>query len=271
MHHGGAWANTAGRLAGKVAIVMGGGSRSDGVGTGGATAELFAREGAHVVVADRDCAAAQRTTDRIVAAGHAAIAAHTDAASVADCERMVAEVLTRWGRVDVLVNNVGVASRGTVVDTDESVWDDLIDANVKATVAASRAAIPAMAKLGSGAIVNISSIAALRPRGLTAYTTTKAAVIALTQAMAVDHGPQGIRVNCVLPGPLFTPMAGAGSMSEAARERRREASVLGIEGNARDVGHAALYLASDEARYVTGIVLPVEGGALLRGPERDAS
>ena len=140
--------------------------------------------------------------------------------------------------------------------------------NVTSMMLSSKHAIPAIAAGGGGAIVNISSISALRPRGLTAYSTSKGAVIALTQAMAVDHAKEGIRVNCIAPGPVYTPMVYAGGMSDELRERRRLASPLGIEGTGWDVAYAALFLASDEARYVTGVVLPVDGGVTLVGPER---
>jgi NAD(P)-dependent dehydrogenase (short-subunit alcohol dehydrogenase family) len=133
---------------------------------------------------------------------------------------------------------------------------------------AAKYAIPAMIKAGGGAIVNVSSISALRPRGLTAYSTSKGAVIALTRAMAADHGRDGIRVNCVAPGPVYTPMVYQRGMSAAARERRRQASVLGIEGTTWDVGHAVRFLLSAHARYITGQTLVVDGGATVLGPER---
>ena len=131
-------------------------------------------------------------------------------------------------------------------------------------------AIPAMIEsAGKGAIVNISSISALRPRGLTTYSTSKGAVIALTRAMAVDHGPDGIRVNCVAPGPVYTPMVYDHGMSEEAREQRRKASALGIEGTGWDIGYAVRFLLSDHARYITGQTLVVDGGVTLSGPKRD--
>ena len=133
---------------------------------------------------------------------------------------------------------------------------------------ASKHAIPAIKESGGGAIVNISSIAALRPRGLTAYSTSKGAVISLTQAMAVDHAPDGIRVNCIAPGPVYTPMVYSAGMSDELRERRRDASLLQVEGTGWDIGYAALFLVSDEARYITGLIMPVDGGTTLRGPAR---
>ena len=123
---------------------------------------------------------------------------------------------------------------------------------------------------GGGAIVNISSISTLRPRGLTTYSVSKGAVIALTQAMAVDHGPAGIRVNCVVPGPVYTPMVYSGGMRDQARENRRNASVLSVEGTGWDIGNAVCFLASPRARYITGQALVVDGGVTLRGPERES-
>jgi NAD(P)-dependent dehydrogenase (short-subunit alcohol dehydrogenase family) len=136
--------------------------------------------------------------------------------------------------------------------------------NVESMFLASKHAIPAMLRTaGTGAIVNVASIAALRPRGMTSYSTSKGAVIALTRAMAVDHGPQGIRVNCVAPGPVYTPMVSGSGMSQEARERRRQASVLGIEGTGWDVGYAVWFLLSEHARYITGQTLVVDGGTTL--------
>jgi NAD(P)-dependent dehydrogenase (short-subunit alcohol dehydrogenase family) len=147
----------------------------------------------------------------------------------------------------------------------------VMQVNVESMYLAARHAIPAMVETaGGGAIVNVSSISALRPRGLTAYSTSKGAVIALTRAMAVDHGRDGIRVNCVAPGPVYTPMVSSRGMSEAAREGRRRASVLGIEGTGWDIGQAVRFLLSDHARYITGQTLVVDGGATLVGPARES-
>ena len=140
--------------------------------------------------------------------------------------------------------------------------------NVDSAYLVSRALIPRMRDTGGGAIVNVSSISALRPRGLTAYSTSKGAVIALTRAMAVDHAADGIRVNCVVPGPLFTPIAGSTSMSAGRRERRRLASPLGIEGTGWDAANAIAFLVSDAARYITGQHLVVDGGVTIAGPDR---
>jgi NAD(P)-dependent dehydrogenase (short-subunit alcohol dehydrogenase family) len=182
---------------------------------------------------------------------------------------MVEAALAEFGHLDLLDNNVGIGSKGSVVAEDPHNWRRIIQVNVESMFLASKHAIPAMIKTaGGGAIVNVASIAALRPRGMTAYSTSKGAVIALTRAMAVDHGPDRIRVNCVAPGPVYTPMVVAPGMSEEARERRRKASVLGLEGTGWDVGMAVRFLLSDHARFITGQTLVVDGGATLVGPAR---
>ena len=256
------------RLDGKVAIVTGAGSRAEGIGNGRAAAILFAREGARVLLVDREREPAEATLKMIDEEGGEAAVFEADVTVDEDCVAMVAQAVERWGRLDILHNNVGIGARGTVVEVDEEEWERVLRVNVTGMMLSSKHAIPAMKVSGGGAIVNISSIAALRPRGLTAYSTSKGAVIALTQAMAVDHAADGIRVNCIAPGPVYTPMVYAGGMSEELRDRRRRASLLEIEGTGWDIGHAALFLASDEARYITGVVLPVDGGTVLRGPPR---
>jgi NAD(P)-dependent dehydrogenase (short-subunit alcohol dehydrogenase family) len=256
------------RLADKVAIVTGGGSRADGIGTGRAAAILFARNGARVLVVDRDEAAAAKTVEMIAAEGGESEAFVADLATTEGCQAMVARAVERWGRLDVLDNNLGTEGAGTILEVDDDFWDLVLELNLKTVVHASKAAIPAMVEGGGGSIINLSSISATHPRGLTAYTTAKAAVSALTRAMAIDHGPAGIRVNAIAPGPIYTPMVFADGMSDELRERRRVASILAIEGTGWDVGYAAVYLASDEARYVTGVILPVDGGVSVRSPAR---
>ena len=259
-------------LAGKVAIVTGGGARGDGIGNGRAAAILLARAGAHVLVVDREGKAAERTVAMIEEHdGAAAAALEVDVATDEGCAAMVRTALERWGRLDVLDNNVGIGSRGSVVEETQERWDRVMRINVATMFLASKHAVPAMSSGDDGgAIVNVSSISALRPRGLTAYSTSKGAVIALTRAMAVDHAPAGIRVNCVAPGPVYTPMVTAGGMSDEARERRRKASLLGIEGTGWDIGNAVCFLASARARYITGQVLVVDGGVTVAGPARGA-
>ena len=258
-------------LDGKVAIVTGGGARDDGIGNGRAAALLLADAGVRVLVVDRSVSAAERTVEMITGNGGVAVAFDADVTVEADCKAMVAKAIELWGRLDVLDNNVGVGSRGSVVDESPTHWRRVMKINVESIFLASKMAIPAMISTGIGVIVNVSSIAAIRPRGMTAYSTSKSAIIGLTQAMAVDHGPEGIRVNCVAPGPVFTPMVDQSGMSEKARDARVRASVLGIEGTGWDVGNAVRFLASERARYITGQTLIVDGGVTLVGPERDAS
>jgi len=255
-------------LEGKVAIVTGGGSAGDGIGNGRAAAILLARAGASVVVVDRDLALANRTVEMIEEEGGSAVPLAGDVTSDADCRDIAREATRRYGGIDVLDNNVGVGSRGSVVDEDPDNWDRVMRINVKSMMLMSKHVIPEMIRRGGGAIVNVSSISALRPRGLTAYSASKGAVIALTRAMAVDHAGSGIRVNCVAPGPVLTPMVTAAGMTAEARERRRRASPLGIEGTGWDIGNAVVFLASDLARYVTGQTLVVDGGVTVKGPER---
>ena len=256
-------------LNGKVAIVTGGGAPDDGIGNGRAAAILLARSGAKVLVVDIVREAAEQTVAMIEQEGGAALPFVADVTDEAQCRALVEAAVKAWGRLDLLDNNVGIGGRGSVVDTAVADWRRIMQVNVDSMFLVSRYAIPAMIDSGEGgAIVNVSSISALRPRGLTAYSTSKGAVIALTRAMAVDHGSQGIRVNCVAPGPIYTPRMYTGQMSQAGREARRKASVLGIEGLGWDIGHAVRFLLSEQARYITGQTLVVDGGATLVGPSR---
>jgi NAD(P)-dependent dehydrogenase (short-subunit alcohol dehydrogenase family) len=256
-------------LDGKVAIVTGGGAVDDGIGNGRAAAILLARAGAKVLVVDLDRERAERTVAMIADEGGAAAAFVADVTDEQQAQAMVDAALTQFGRLDCLDNNVGISGRGSVVEMAAEDWRRIMRVNVDSMFCASKFAIPAMRRTANGgAIVNVSSISALRPRGLTAYSTSKGAVIALTRAMAVDHGPAGIRVNCVAPGPVYTPMVYSRQMSAAGREARRRAAVLGIEGTGWDIGYAVRFLLSAQARYITGHTLVVDGGATLVGPAR---
>jgi NAD(P)-dependent dehydrogenase (short-subunit alcohol dehydrogenase family) len=255
-------------LAGKVAIVTGGGAAGTGIGNGRAAAILLARAGTRVIVVDKALDLAEKTVAMIKDDGGEAVALEADLTRDEDCAAMVQTALGRFGRLDFLDNNVGIGSRGSVVDETQENWRRVMQVNVETMFLASKHAIPAMIRGGGGAIVNVSSISALRPRGLTVYSASKGAVIALTRAMAVDHGREGVRVNCVAPGPVYTPMVYQRGMSPEARERRRRASVLQREGTGWDIGQAVCFLLSDHARYITGHTLVVDGGATLSGPER---
>ena len=251
-----------GRVAGKVAIVTGAGSRGPGIGNGRATAVMLAREGAHVVAVDRERSWLDETLRLVDEAGGETQPVVADVAEDSGCEAVIAAAVERWGRVDVLVNNVGVSGPpGTAVDVDLDAWDEGMRVNVKSMVLTARHAIPEMKKAGGGSIVNISSITALvggHPALL--YPTSKGAVISLTRAMAAHHGRDGIRVNCVCPGFMFTPMVQVEGMTEEMRESRRLSSLLEVEGTGWDVAAAVLWLAADESRFVTGVVLPVDAG-----------
>jgi len=256
-------------LSGKVAIVTGGGAVDDGIGNGRAAAIVLARAGTAVLVVDREQRLAERTVEMISADDGTAAAFAADITDEAQCGAMIDAAIRQFGRLDFLDNNVGIGGHGTVVEMAPQNWRRIMQVNVETMYLAARHAIPAMiATAQGGAIVNVSSISALRPRGLTAYSPSKGAVIALTRAMAVDHGHDNIRVNCVAPGPVYTPMVYAGGMSPQSREVRRKASVLGREGTGWDIGLAVRFLLSNHARYITGQTLVVDGGATLVGPAR---
>jgi NAD(P)-dependent dehydrogenase (short-subunit alcohol dehydrogenase family) len=258
-------------LAGKVALISGGGAAGDGIGNGRAAAILLARAGTKVMVADRELKLAERTVEMIKDEGGTAVAIACDATDEADCRKLVDATVRQFGRLDFLDNNVGIGSRGSVVDEKPEQYRTVMQVNVETMFLLSKYAIPAMMKTAKGgSIVNISSISALRPRGLTTYTTSKAAVIGLSRAMAVDHGRDNIRVNCICPGPMYTPMVYARGMTDQARATRAKASVLKMEGTGWDVGHAVKFLFSNYARYITGQVLVVDGGVTLQAPERES-
>lgn len=253
------------RLEGKVALVTGAGSSGPGVGNGRATATLFAREGAKVLLVDITEERAAETMEMIQAEGGVASTIQADVTSAADCERMVETCVERYGRLDILDNNVGISRRGTVVEVSEEDWDHIMAVNVKTIVMASKFAIPRMIEAGGGSIINISSIAGLRAHSSTPYTASKAAVIGLTISMAADHGPDGIRTNCIAPGLVYTPMV-APRMDDDLRQVRSSSAPLRTEGTAWDIGNAALFLASDEARWINGVILPVDAGLVATSP-----
>ena len=253
------------RLEGKVAIVTGAGSSGPGTGNGKATSILFAREGAKVVLVDAICDRVEETWKAITEEGGEATTVTADVTNLKDCQRMVDVALEKYGQLNILDNNVGISRRGTVVEVSEEDWDQVMSVNVKSIVLASKCAIPKMAESGGGSIINISSVAGLRAHQSTPYTASKAAVIGLTFSMAADHGSDNIRVNCIAPGLVYTPMV-APRMDEQLRGERRDATPLGTEGTAWDIAWAALYLASDESRWVTGITVPVDAGLTVTTP-----
>jgi NAD(P)-dependent dehydrogenase (short-subunit alcohol dehydrogenase family) len=250
-------------MAGKIALVTGAGSRAEGIGNGRATAILLARHGARVALLDQVADAAAATARTIEADGGTCLVIQADVSSEADCRAAVATVVERWQGLDILVNNVGVTGPpGSAVEVDAADWEAGMRINVTSMMLMAKYAVPEMIKRGGGAIVNMSSAAGLRggyPSLL--YPTTKGAIISLTRAMAAHHGRAGVRVNCVAPGTVYTPMVASRGMPEATRAARREGTLLGTEGTGWDIGYAVMFLVSDEARWITGITLSVDGGA----------
>lgn len=253
-----------GRLAGKVAVVTGAGSRGPGVGNGKAAAVLFAREGARVLCVDRVKERAEETAALIAGEGGEAQAFVADVTRRDDALGMVAAAVERWGGLDILHNNVGVESRVDLMDLTEAEWDHVMAVDLKSMFLATQAAVPALERRGGGAVVCVSSVAALRGHGRTAYAAAKAGVIGLVRSLAVQLGPRGIRVNAIAPGRVWTPMVE--SLGPAAREQRRRSAPLGTEGTAWDVAWGAVYLASDEARWVTGHTLVIDAGLSVATP-----
>ena len=248
------------RLASKISIVTGAGlDNTVGEGIGSAIALLFAAEGAAVCCVDLDLRRAEAAVERIEAAGGRAVAAAGDVSEAADCARLIDTADAEFGGVDILINNVGISSPVNLATADEAAWQRVFDVNVKSAMLMSKFALPKMIARGGGSIVNISSIAGVRAQGALAYGPSKAAMAQLAREIAVMHGRQGIRANTVAPAHLATPFV-LGLLPPEAREQRRKVSPLGIEGGAWDVAMAALFLASDEARFITGVQLPVDGG-----------
>jgi NAD(P)-dependent dehydrogenase (short-subunit alcohol dehydrogenase family) len=250
--------DVSGRLADKVAIVTGAGSRGPGLGNGKAAAILFAREGARVLCVDQAKERAEETVGLIRAERGQAEPFAADVTRAVDCQAMVEAAVARWGGLDVLHNNVGIESRHGLLDTTEEEWDRIMAVDLKSVLLATQAAVPALERRGGGSVICVSSVAALRGFGRLAYATAKAGVIGFVNSAAVELGPRGIRVNALAPGPVWTPMVE--DLGPEARERRRRATPLGTEGTGWDVGWGAVYLASDESRWVTGQVLVIDAG-----------
>jgi NAD(P)-dependent dehydrogenase (short-subunit alcohol dehydrogenase family) len=262
-----------GRLDGKVAVVVGAGQTpGQTIGNGRATAVLFGREGAHVVAVDRNLDSALATVDIISAEGGQALALAADITAERDIEGFVSETVGRLGRIDILHNNVGVslaAGDGPVADITTEVFDLVTAINLRGMVMTCKHALNVMLAQRSGAIVNISSVAAVLDYPNIAYKTSKAGVIALTENLAITHARYGIRVNCILPGLMNTPMAiesrvGRGGMTREEVISQRDSRVpLGRMGTGWDTAEAALFLASPQAGFITGVALHVDGGQSL--------
>jgi NAD(P)-dependent dehydrogenase (short-subunit alcohol dehydrogenase family) len=252
-------------LEGRVAIVTGAGTAGSGVGVGKAISAALAREGAKVVLVDVDAERARQTAAIVANEGGTAVVHVGSVAEPADCEAAVRTAVEAFGTVDILVNNAAASIPGTVVSLTDDEWATVVGVNLLGAVHMSRYAVPVMQAAGRGSIVNISSIAASRGMVTAAYASTKGGLEALTRDMAVAHGRDGIRVNVILPGHLNTPRVSAvGDKAGRPQDQllRDAASPLGVEGTAWDVAWATAFLASDRARWITGVSLPVDGGVL---------
>jgi NAD(P)-dependent dehydrogenase (short-subunit alcohol dehydrogenase family) len=253
------------RLEGRVAVVTGAGSGGDLMGIGEAIAVLFAMQGAKVGIVDISAERAELTRSMIEDAHGECSVAVGDVADVDANARCIGEVVDRFGQLDVLVNSAGIVAHSRWpegFDADE--WDRVMAVNLTAAVLATKHAVPHLRTSGRGSIVNISSIAAIRGMGGGAYTASKAAMIGLTREWAYLHGREGIRVNCILPGHVHTPMGMSGGAN--LRRRRVRAGLLDTEGTAWDIAWPAVFLASDEARWITGVAIPVDAGTTSTAP-----
>ena len=262
-----------GRLQGKIAIVTGAGCVGPGWGNGRATAVRFAEEGAKIFAVDRNLDSVAETVERVKAAGGEIVTHQCDVTDNASVKAMVDACLARFGRIDVLVNNVGGSAHGGPVEMSEEVWDAQVDFNLKSVFLTCKHVLPVMEKQKSGAIVNLASTSGLRWTGSAqvGYAATKAGVIQLSRVVAVQYAAKGIRVNTVVPGQLHTPMVEArlakqrmGGDVEALLASRLKRIPAGFMGDGRDTANAALFLASDEARFITGTEIVVDGGMTVR-------
>jgi len=257
--------STQNRLDGKVAIVTGAQSSGSGFGIGKATAIHFARQGAKVLLVNRSEKRAHELKKEIDQEGGSCSVFAGDVTQAEDVEHMMEAVIQRFGKLDILYNNVGSGGPGTVVNVSEEVWNNCMNLNLKGTMLCCKYAIPRMLESGGGSIINLSTPAAVQgfrrdDIGFAAYSASKAAVMGLTRSIAADFAADGIRANCLIVGLVNTPVLA--KLGEDARERRRLAIPLQTEGTAWDVAWGAVYLASDESRWVTGASIPIDGGQL---------
>jgi NAD(P)-dependent dehydrogenase (short-subunit alcohol dehydrogenase family) len=252
------------KLAGRVALVTGGGS-----GLGEASAQLMATEGAAVVIADSDARAGQHVVDAITAGGGESIYVSVDVANAASVEGMIQSALTRYGQLDVLLTSAGVFSPGSVIETTEAEWDRHLNINLKGTFLCAQQALLPMLKQGRGTIITLGSVAGLHAIARNAaYGPSKAGVVYLTQLLALEYGANGVRANCVCPGNIETPMLLRSIADETDPEqvlyKAQHASILGRLGRPEEVAQAIVFLASDEAAYITGATIVIDGGRLLK-------
>ena len=270
IRRGGRALTAARKLDGKVAIVTGAGSSGPGIGTGKGISVLFAREGAQVVLVDKFEDRAKETLQLIEDEGGDAVIVTADLADMAACPQVVDDAIAHFGGVDILVNNAAIASSTSLLDTSPELYQQIVAVNLTAPFMLTKAAIPPMVERGGGSIVNIISIAALRGQGgggQAAYASAKSGLIGLMTDVADTYGKQGIRVNCIAPGIIATPMRNQSIIQAGLDPAELDLTFktsLGIEGDAWDIARAVLFLAGPDGRYITGVVLPVDGGTVAR-------
>jgi NAD(P)-dependent dehydrogenase (short-subunit alcohol dehydrogenase family) len=258
------------RLDGKVALVTGAGTKPPGVGIGCAIAQVLAGAGASVLIVDKDAEHGEVTRGMIAETGGQSEVCVADVSLETDCGAMVRAAQDAFGGLDILVNNAGISKHVTITDTPQELFEEIIGVNLRGSFMACKYAIPAITERGGGSIVNIASVVAIRDAGSShpAYAASKGGVLGITVDLAGAYGRDNIRVNAILPGMIASPIQA--SIGSASEEMQRRMNLLGRMGNVWDIAHAAAFLCTDEASYITGLVMPVDGGATVAMPSSAA-
>jgi NAD(P)-dependent dehydrogenase (short-subunit alcohol dehydrogenase family) len=261
-----------GRVEGKVAIVTGAGTSAPGVGTGKAISVTLAREGASVLLVDMFPERAEETLGLIEEVGGTGHVFKADITRSPECETMVRAAVERFGGVDILVNNAAITRHVSILETTDELYESVVGVNLRGAFMSSKYAIPEIVKRGGGSIVNIGSVAGIRDSGSShpAYASSKAGLLGLTVDLAGEYGRSNVRVNAVLPGMILTPMAQSVNARGAGSANLTGVNFLGRRGDAWDIANAVLFLCSDEAAYITGVTMPVDGGATMGMPATHA-
>ena len=258
------------RLDGKVALVTGAGTKPPGVGIGCAIAQVLADAGASVLIVDKDAEHGEVTRGMIAETGGKSAVCVADVSLETDCEAMVRAAIDEFGGLDILVNNAGISKHVTITDTPQELFEEIIGVNLRGSFMACKYAIPAITERGGGSIVNIASVVAIRDAGSShpAYAASKGGVLGITVDLAGAYGRDNLRVNAILPGMIASPIQA--SIGSASEEMQRRMNLLGRMGDVWDIAHAVAFLCTDEASYITGLVMPVDGGATVAMPSSAA-